>query len=54
MNLSFDYAARTAAPLRKKYLLAERSEGMFFVRTQSKRAVTSKSPECIFHLYETG
>jgi hypothetical protein len=32
--LSFDYAARTAAPLRKKILLAERSENTLFVQTK--------------------
>ena len=45
LALSFDYAAKNAAPLRTKYLLAERSEDMLFIRTQSKRAVASESPK---------
>ena len=45
LNLSFDYAARTAAPLRTKYFLAERSEDVLFIRTQSKRATISDSPD---------
>ena len=57
MKLSFDYARRTLAPLtracalrlraanggagRTEDLRAERSEDMFFVRTQSKRGCKS-------------
>ena len=44
MNLPFDYAARTVAPLRTKNLIVERNDDTRFVRIQLKRVTLSESP----------
>jgi len=55
LNLSFDYGLRKERSVLRsgrrfsslRSPVGERSEDMFFVRTQSKRAMTSESPLCI-------